>query len=566
MDNFSHSQKGLIDALKRGDLTAARAYEKDGVLNFDVLQKSLHEALSRADAPIVSYLLGFKLTEGEAKPQLFSKSRRGESGWVFTGESVWSSLFDSELSMSKGFRECAEMLLKEDLWLGVPLSLNGDPKDQERPLHRAVRLGDLALVKRMLEKGAPANGHAPGVERSYNKPCSVSPLTVAVSRGRGEIALALLGAGANQRQDTLRLSDRAAVAFAGAAREWASFADKRLAMRIAFKIDGWEKALSANWGSMLASPQDSLQTLEIWLARKALEVESLGPKGRVGAPKTEEPLPFFSRLTARFRKEQPPAVSIPQPIPSITPLQGALDKLADSDARGFGEEMAYLNSPQRVEALLCAWAMAKSAFWRMPMPGGVGDDGRDASSWGCFKAAAAALEPANMDEPIEGMGGLSLMALASALGHSDVCSTLADAGASLNPHPLLENAAPLALAIRFGQSSLAQSLLDAGADPLEGFKIGAFDLPQRRWAVHEALLAKDIQLIQRAFEIAPQSALLKNSDGDDALRVCDKALSGELGEDETAFYQKARALAQAALIQAHIAEPAREPTARRSAL
>lgn len=579
---LSDEDKELINLMRAGQLDEFKKRTKSES-STGVLRASLPIALARCDAAAVKYIIGnFSHDNGvpgsNFKPFLFTDSHRvANSGgrWALQGDGPWAGLFKSGKTMKDPqFAACARYLLAEESFSNsLPLSITEGELANGTPLSQAAHNGDLELVKGLLESGVFVNGYNPAAEGKYysTKP-KVSPLGAALRQGRGDVALALLAAGANPSQDGKTRCRGAAMTFINRAAE-AKGDDEgvdqaRLAFRVALRCDGWESSakgfLEPDWNK--ADPLDSVAALEVWLAGQALETERLGraeeaPERKPAAPaaQPEKKLSWFGRLTRRSPPSESPAPAAEEPKakpPARRREAAALAALLEGKPRDFAREAGYLTQEERSALLFQSWAMAKSAFWRMPLPGGVGEQGREPALWGCFKAAVAGMEPAELDAAHPQLGGMSLMALASALGHSDVCAALVERGASVDPDPLIEGAAPLALAIRFGHSDLALSLLDAGADPLEGFKLGAFEPPRRGWAVHEALKAQEERVLARLLEAEPRCAGLKNANGEDALSACDRALA-KASEEGKERLLSARALCEAALIRA---QPERAPS------
>lgn len=564
------TDRRALECLARGDVEGAQKAVDEGKEGFlgswpawGVFNLALRASLLRLDAAALDWVLSFKFPSSAAdknyaeRPYLYdltnseSFSRQGQA--AFGGAGPWAALFESGGSMAdEGFRACAERLLSlRELSLNAPLTIEGWSPKGRRPISQAAALGDEALVERLLEAGAAPTGHWP--ERASSP--EFSPLFIALSMGRGGVAERLIKAGAGVSGSGLKgASALAAQELASAPAE--RVGEAKTALRLALKLEG-APAGPQGWGPGPKDPLSGLGALEAWLCRQALLAE--GKAGAKEAPEPARPAGLLKALGWGRGKREAPQPAAALALAASPSERSAWRALLSGEARDLAEGAKTLAPRARQELLLGAWALAKAGYWRMPMKEGVADVGRDAASWACFKSLALSASPEDLAAPIKELGGLSLIGAASALGHADVCSALIQAKASLDADPMLEGAAPLALAARFGQSRLAMSLLDAGADPFEGIAPGAFGYPERGWAIHEALAAGEMELFERLLRADPEQAELKNPEGQSVRQLAEAGQRGAQSEAEQAHWARAlRALRRARESQADGAE---EPVA-----
>lgn len=536
-------QKALAH-FERGELEEASALLSEasrGVLGgppaLDFLHQAIDHALQSLDARRLGWVLQYKMScQASAgwqawRPYLYGLTQSSGfyqlGGSAFSGPGPWRSLFASGGSMSDPrFKACAEALLAlPEIHLDAPMVMSG--RDGPRPLCQAVLNGDEELVERLLAAGANPGGFwsFPGWSGARPK---TAPLEWALRKGRGAIAERLVRAGASA-EGLEGLSIQAAKALESALGE--RQADAKRALRLALSVEGVAKALAQDWSALGQRPLDSLGALEAWLCKKGVEMEGQG-----GARPAPAKASRVARALGWLSMKSEPDLGAIQARAREGSAEGALRQ---GDPQAFVERARAGSGEERQALLVGAWALAKASYWRMQSADGVADSGRDAAAWACFKALCQSARKSELEAPIRELGGLSLMGAASALGHADVCSALIGAGAGIDPDPMWESAAPLALAARFGQTRLAMSLLDAGADPFEGCKPGALGYPERGWAIHEALEAGQMELFERLLEADAAQAELKNAQGVSVAQRVEAALRADPEEGGQARWGRA---------------------------
>jgi hypothetical protein len=194
-------------------------------------------------------------------------------------------------------------------------------------------------------------------------------------------------------------------------------------------------------------------------------------------------------------------------------LAPVLELLQRSQFQEASHHLTSMRPEGQSAACVALLGLAKLGYWDMPKQNGVGDDARHPLRWAGFKLALKAAGPELLDTPIDGLAGVTLMAMCSALGYADACSALVQAGARVDPDPLTEAVSPLALAIRFGHDPIAWALLNAGASPMEGAQEGSFGFVRKAWAIHEALDANNYPLAEAMIDADPLCAQLPNLEG-----------------------------------------------------
>lgn len=193
-------------------------------------------------------------------------------------------------------------------------------------------------------------------------------------------------------------------------------------------------------------------------------------------------------------------------------LASVIMHLDQSRLEAAKDALQEIPQAKRLDACVALLGLAKSGFWDMPMPGGVGDQCRNPLRWAGFKMALVEFKD-QMDRPINGLQGMTLLGLSAALGFTDACQALIEAGARLDPDTLAESASPLLLAIRHGRDEIAKAWLASGASAMEGAKDGPFGFEPKERALHLALEKGFGFLVRDMLEREPASCKLRGKTG-----------------------------------------------------
>lgn len=577
------------------ELTRAGHKRPDGQFSVPnpILHGGLKAALENQRPKELAFLLNFG--DDTNKHTFLFKNRwnpnaAGEKG-------PWSYLLSDIRRGNADFEKCEDLLL-EDVGIGLDVPKDLSDESALRPIHSYAGDGDARGIAKLKKHGASPNGHDPQNSSEFmsRRPAS-SPMLFALVNGHGEAALELAKMGLKESLFPKENWSHAAARGVRQAQDRGDLEGGLLALRVACCAKDPLSGLEGRQPWLIDRPLDSEASLALFLVSLAREADrALAPRepesekeseAKTEAPKRnpEAPGSWFSRLAGLARKKIESPEQAEQAEEAEAALESAkedaanpkrkdpsgedvwrsasakaLEALGRRDPEGFADWASRAEGPsEKASLLLSAMACAKCAYWAMPMPGGVGDDGRDIDGWACFKAALKALRPEEISAPIREVGSLSALSVACALGYEDAAVELARAGASLLPDPLREPPSPLALAIRRGKGSLAERLLSAGADPMDGIQAGPLGLPQRAWPIWEAFAARDAEMFGKLLEAAPAARECPGPKGESLLEAIvalessvDAATGTKPGE---AFAKEARARLEGSYIQAAAKEP-----------
>ena len=495
---------------------------------FAAAQSLLFQGVKRLRPALVKYALGFNWPNnsgGPSLPQFFDETTQHFSdGRVFfqhAGQSAWSKLLSSGASPeTAGFMDVVRILARDGINIDADMRVDG--KKSHGSLLAALCSRGWKDVIDEIEKSAGRPFSLANID-VQDKAGSSCALENALSCGHGEIAQWLTR---DNFKWPVRALGWAATGFGapkepsvGATRE-PSLKQRELGIRLASRKLGVTHVDARTWDK-LSDPLKNQQHLALWLMAQGARAQAANAepgdlfvawgaklaiqkdadweamsnaRNELGSRLFDEPKRNFlgfgghsaSRLAAieiwreadaalRERNAQRPPLGL-----TLLALEQSRFEQAEAALREVPEH-------QKIACAVSLLGLAKLGFWNMPHEAGVGEDSRHPLHWAGFKMAIAQAGAELLNRPIEGLGGLTLMAMCSALGYADACAALIHAGASVDSNPLTEAVSPLALAIRFGRDPIAWSLLNSGADALEGAAPSAFGFVRKRWAIHEAL-------------------------------------------------------------------------------
>lgn len=573
MGDFSEKEALFVRKVGAGKVTEANEMVLEGSVKLDmkVLAAALRAGLSNAKAESVDYALRFYNDERDGKRfyQFFSKPYFANGSWRYEGESAWLHLLTGVVSTkyedgpSRALEECALALSRADVGLHATLSFQDGRTDRKVALlHQLAARGLLDWARKIeKEKGNVFAADGLSADDAKNVPDDESPLSMALRCGHGEMALWLLKKGGSHRK--MAVFD----GFKGwlnphdvgsGIRIEPNNEDRLLCGRLGAYLTDFAQLESCGWATIEENPLSENHRLQAWLMLRGARAQATGldynkrlrliaenlaekrgetlggmpswPNGLTDEKVVEvvqesvaKPKGFFARLARS--KASTPAPSdahfgiwleakgiLDERVAKAPALASVIMHLDQSQFDAAKEALHEIPQAKRLDACVALLGLAKSGFWDMPMPGGVGDQCRNPLRWAGFKMALIEFKE-QMDRPIDGLQGMTLLGLSAALGFPDACQALIEAGARLDPDPLTESASPLLLAIRHGRDEIAKALLASGASPMEGAKDGPFGFEPKERALHLALEKGFGFLVRDMLEREPTCCKLRGPAG-----------------------------------------------------
>lgn len=452
------------------------------------------------------------------RPQFYPQCVIHDSQGLTLTQNLWGSFLDSA-EQHQSFKDPRFMDLATRLsqvkelninhWISIPatqyhnevqlhhLIYNRPTKDI---VHRLIDLNHSPLLQSFMTLGLklenrPNNSHH-------------DPLFYALSQGRGTMAQKIMELNSSlvssQKLYTHLVLPDSQTPQSGQASGFLTV-DGEKALHIALKLDGLHRCSKANWNPVAHHPLNDIYRLKLWMTLRALLVEgsrsgtkviqsmASGQVQREGILKSIGSsalslLGVEDSSSERYAEAYWLALKTKVNMPTFDFYKGVQKHLIDADASLFLANFVKLKSSSKIDALLDVWSLAYFAYWNKSNPDGVDASSRNASYWTLFERGLSTLTEEEINQPTS-LNDLPLLVIAAALGQVDVCRSLLQNKAHLNPDPNRAHPSAIAMACRYNHPTLVQALLKANVDLWEGFDPQQTFPPHRPWAIHEALLS-----------------------------------------------------------------------------